>query len=357
MVEAKVHYKHSALAEQVLENIRRGIYPVGSRLPAERDLSERFAVSRNTVREALSGLFADGILERQGRGAYVAEAALQKIEGVSRSGAARVVALISFIMYESPIYRTIFETMRAGLDDRAGLEVCFAEKLPGGFADMVKADDVVLAFGNEYDESAMLTIRSRCRGVILINAQSNVFDYITLDNYNAGRAVAAYLYENGHRRIGAALCLPDYANEFGDRYRGARDFLHEHGLTLLAETVNDRQHEFAIIRDFLTVYRKRQATAMICFKDLTALMLYELARREKLRLPDDMSVVSFDDRCYTGFVHPALSTVRYPAEEVGRAVLEGVNTLLNGEPLNLHRQIMPTLLKRDSVAQIRPGKK
>lgn len=247
MVETKVHYKHSALAGQILENIRLGIYAVGAKLPAERDLSERFAVSRNTVRESLSALFAAGILERRGRGAYVAEQALQQIEGVCRTGAARVVALIPFIMYESPIYRTIFETMRAGLDDRAALEVCFAEKLPGAFAGLVKPDDIVLAFGGEYDESAMLAIRGRCRGMILVNAHSNVFDYITLDNYHAGRAVAAYLYENGHRRIGAALCLPDCENEFGDRYRGARDFLHEHGLTLLAEPVNDHQNEFGII--------------------------------------------------------------------------------------------------------------
>ena len=138
------------------------------------------------------------------------------------------------------------------------------------------------------------------------------------------------MYENGHRLIGTALCGPDCSGEFGDRYRGARDYLAEHGVTLLTETVNDHQEEFGIMRDFLNSYRRRGATAVICFKDISALMIYELARQQKLDLPQEMSVVSFDDRCYTASVKPALSTVRFPAEELGLAVLNQLNSILSG---------------------------
>ena len=112
------------------------------------------------------------------------------------------------------------------------------------------------------------------------------------------------------------------------------------------------------MRDFLNSYRRRGATAVICFKDISAVMIYELARQQKLDLPQEMSVVSFDDRCYTASVKPALSTVRFPAEELGLAVLNQLNSILSGsvvshEPI----KIMPALLRRESVARIVPADK
>ena len=350
----KVHSKYSALAGRIVENIRCGIYGVGSKLPAERNLSLQYQVSRNTVREALSDLFEYGILERCGRGAFVTERALSLIEGRDVPGSVRVLSLLPFYLYESPMYRTIFEIVRDGLADRATSEVWFSEHLPGQAPELATGNDIVLVFGDCGDESIQ-QLRRKCRAVVMVNSRSNLFFSVVPDNYAAGRAVAAYLYEYGHRKIGAALCRPDYPNEFGDRYRGVRDFLSERGVKLLAEPVSENQSEFAIMRDFLDAYRRQEVTAMICFKDISALMLYELARQKKLELPRDMSVVSFDDRCFTASVRPALSTVRYPAEEVGRAVLEMLLKLLDGAEPAPQVKIEPALFRRESVARIGGG--
>ncbi len=352
MVEAELQYKHSAFALSVIDNIRRGTYKVGCRIPAERELGVRFSVSRNTVREGLAGLLDAGIIIRQGRGAFVAPEALRIIENGSATGTARILILMNFIMYENPIYRTVFETVRSGLSDRAVCEVIFSDRLPGACYEQIRPDDIVLVFGEDYEERALFEIDRLSRGVILINTHHNFLNCIEPDNYAAGRSVGAYLYENGHRRVGIALCRPDYANEFGDRYRGVRDFFHEHGGQLLVEAVDERQDEFSIICEFLRRYREQQATAMVCFKDISALMLYEAARRAQLKLPRDMSVVGFDDRCYTASVVPALSTVRYPAEAVGRAALESIRKIFAGETLEPHRKIEPALLKRDSVRNL-----
>ena len=57
-----LNYKHSAFAQAMLESIRCGKYTAGMRILSERDLSERFSVSRNTVREGLAQLFDMQIL-------------------------------------------------------------------------------------------------------------------------------------------------------------------------------------------------------------------------------------------------------------------------------------------------------
>ena len=356
-MKTQVYYKHSALADKIVKNIRCGIYTAGEKLPAERSLCQEFSVSRNTVRDSLAMLLNEGVIERRGRGAFVSDKALAKIEGISGPDAVQVWALITFSMYDNPIYRTVFETIRSGLDSRVCMEVCFSENFPGAVEQILKPSDIVLIFG-DCDSKNLMRIKSYCRELILINSRSQAFCSVEPDNYAAGRAVAAYLYENGHRLIGTALCGPDCSGEFGDRYRGARDYLAEHGVTLLTETVNDHQEEFGIMRDFLNSYRRRGATAVICFKDISALMIYELARQQKLDLPQEMSVVSFDDRCYTASVKPALSTVRFPAEELGLAVLNQLNSILSGsvvshEPI----KIMPALLRRESVARIVPADK
>lgn len=349
-----LNYKHSAFAEEMLASIRCGKYTAGMRILSERDLSERYSVSRNTVREGLSQLFAMNVLERRGRGAFVTTDALRIIENgaVLPDDPVRVLIMMSFCMHESPIFRTIFELVRSGLNGRAVCEVVFSDVIPGAAADSVTANDIVLVLGSSFDEKAMKQIKQKCRQVILVNGVREDFNSIAPDNYAAGRAVAEYLYENGHRQIGAALCDPELPGEFHDRYLGVRDFLKSKKLDLMTWDKADRNNEFTIVQSFMKHFIECKATAVICFKDIAALMLYEAARRNKIILPDDLSVVSFDDRCYTANCVPALSTVRYPAEAVGGSALHAVLTVLEGKTLDLHQKIVPALLKRESVKNL-----
>ena len=185
-----------------------------------------------------------------------------------------------------------------------------------------------------------------------MNRQDNFSYSIMPDNYAAGREVASYLYAQGHRRIGIALCSPEHEDEFGERFRGARDYLREVGLELLVEAVAEKQPFLKRMTDFVHGYRRRGATAMLCVKDISALMLYEVARREGISIPGDLSVVGFDDRCYTADVRPALTTVRYPVETMADAAVETIGRLLRGERPEARRRIPMVLLRRESVADV-----
>ncbi|MFC4712908.1 GntR family transcriptional regulator [Planococcus dechangensis] len=64
---------YSQIEEQLKQQIQRGDFPVGTSIPSERELSERFAVSRMTVRQSITNLVNDGLLYREkGRGTFVA---------------------------------------------------------------------------------------------------------------------------------------------------------------------------------------------------------------------------------------------------------------------------------------------
>jgi LacI family transcriptional regulator len=85
--------------------------------------------------------------------------------------------------------------------------------------------------------------------------------------------------------------------------------------------------------------------------DLLALSIYQAARELALRIPEDVSIVSFDDLPFVGFLDPPLTTVRQPTAELGR---RGVQALLSKTQEGEAIERLPVqLINRGSVARIR----
>ena len=352
MVEGAIKSKQSAFSRNVMEAIRCGIYPVGAKLPSERGLCVRYGLSRNTIREGLSELLAAGMLVRCGRSAVVSGEALRLIEAGRGEKARRVFVMLQLSMYENPIFRAMFERMRYGLEGQATCVVIFYEDFSAELLPDLGETDAVVLMGGSPHPLQIRELERRCAGVVHLNRQDNFSYCIMPDNYAAGREVASYLVAQGHRRIGIALCDPEHPDEFGDRFRGARDYLREVGLELLAAPVDGMQPPLKRMSDFVQTYRRQGVTAMLCVKDISALMLYEYARQEGIAIPEDLSVVGFDDRCYTANVRPALTTVRYPVETMADAAVETIRRLLRGERPAALQQIAMVLLRRESVAKV-----
>jgi len=102
MAEKRLYHK---VANEILELIDSGVFPPGSRLPGERDLAEKFGVSRVAVREAEISLQAQGRIEiKVGSGAYVLDASNRKVNGLPKVGP-----------FELTEARAIFEAESAAL--------------------------------------------------------------------------------------------------------------------------------------------------------------------------------------------------------------------------------------------------
>ena len=100
----------------------------------------------------------------------------------------------------------------------------------------------------------------------------------------------------------------------------------------------------------------RPPTAVFCGNDLQALGVYEAARRAGLRIPEDLSVVGFDDLEFARWCGPPLTTVRQPLTEMGAAAAGMVLTLAAGEqPAQTRVELATKLVVRESTAPRRAG--
>jgi DNA-binding LacI/PurR family transcriptional regulator len=151
-----------------------------------------------------------------------------------------------------------------------------------------------------------------------------------------GAALAArHLLELGHRRIGI-LALPTkgdchsptglgrvQASAFRfirDRLAGYGEALAEHGLTLeqapILELHGSAAHDAPLVREFLAAHP--DLTALLAMADILAFAALEAARTRGLRVPQDLSIVGFDDVAEAAESDPPLTTVAQPAFEKGQ---------------------------------------
>jgi DNA-binding LacI/PurR family transcriptional regulator len=99
---------------------------------------------------------------------------------------------------------------------------------------------------------------------------------------------------------------------------------------------------------------ERGVTGIVCASDPLALGAVRAARRRGLRVPEDVSVVGYDDSAFMTCTEPPLTTVRQPIEAMGRAAVELLNTQIQGADVP-HSELLfePELVVRGSTAQAR----
>ncbi|WP_436535746.1 LacI family DNA-binding transcriptional regulator [Actinoplanes sp. HUAS TT8] len=172
-------------------------------------------------------------------------------------------------------------------------------------------------------------------------------------NWNGGIAAVRHLLGLGHRRI-AVLSGPADRLCARARLEGARAAMSAAGTPLDERLV--RVGQWFAFEDGLSYGREllrlpERPTAVFCGNDLQAFGLYEALRQAGLRVPDDLSVVGFDDLTYSRWSGPPLTTVRQPLVEMGVAAAELAVDLAAGRPLAHTRvELATTLIVRDSTA-------
>jgi LacI family transcriptional regulator len=175
-------------------------------------------------------------------------------------------------------------------------------------------------------------------------------------NWAGGLAATEHLLSLGHRRIGAIAGPGDYlcSRARADGYRSA---LERAGIRFDPALVRngDFRHEGGFLRGSELLDLPDPPSAIFAGSDQQAFGLYESARQRGLRVPQDLSVVGFDDLPVARWVSPPLTTVRQPLAEMGRAAAEMLGDLIEGRPLRANRVELSTeLIVRESAAP--PGR-
>jgi LacI family transcriptional regulator len=169
-------------------------------------------------------------------------------------------------------------------------------------------------------------------------------------NWAGGLAATEHLLSLGHRRIGAIAGPEDYLCSRA-RIDGYRSALERAGVAFDPALVRsgDFQHEGGFVRGGELLDRPDRPTAIFAGNDQHALGVYEAARQRALRIPQDLSVVGFDDLPVARWLSPPLTTVRQPLAEMGRAAAQMLGELIEGRPLHSRRVELSTeLVTRES---------
>lgn len=171
-------------------------------------------------------------------------------------------------------------------------------------------------------------------------------------NWAGGRAATHHLLSLGHQRVGA-ICGPPDVPCSGERLAGYRTALEERGISfdpaLTLYGYFDANSGYELASQLLAL--RDPPTAIFAGNDEQASGVYRALYKQGIAVPQQMSVVGFDDTLIAPLLTPPLTTVRQPLFEMGRMATNMLLRLIAGEALDSIRVELPTILiKRASCA-------
>lgn len=175
---------------------------------------------------------------------------------------------------------------------------------------------------------------------------------VSFDNHLAAARVIDHLVSLGHRRIGL-ICMSTDRN---DRARGRREGFEkrmaEHGLEVDPTLIFERDFEFVEARAAMheALRNPLPPTAVFCASDVLAVGAMYECQQAGYNVPQDISIVGFDDVPITQYVTPQLTTVRVPAADMGRRATQELLKAIRGDGIGLGIELPTDLIIRGSTA-------
>ncbi len=261
--------------------------------------------------------------------------------------------------YANPFYSKIM----SGVDDacrRKGINLLFAslpvddnnrplEVPPLAFHESV---DGLLLVGTSIDQAFGQSIRELEMPLVLVDAydENQSFDTIISDNFHAAYQAVEYLIRKGHRSVGllggSSRCFPSIC----DRRSGYLQAMKDNDLgqiTIRDFNINKTHGQDEALR---MMHEHPNLTALFCVNDDVAGAAIRAAQTLGKRVPEDISIIGYDDTYIASNTHPALTTMHVDTLTMGRAAVHLLSLRLEypeSEPLTL--TVRPRLVERQSV--------
>ncbi|KAA3655056.1 MAG: LacI family transcriptional regulator [Chloroflexi bacterium] len=180
---------------------------------------------------------------------------------------------------------------------------------------------------------------------------------IYVDNFKAGYEVTRFLLDQGHRNIAHITAKMHYQEDVSDiyqRFEGYKQAIVDAGLEPDPQLVveGDLMQRSGVLAVEMLLSQKRPFSAIFCANDQMAFGARLALYRRGLRVPDEVSLVGFDDETTAAYMVPPLTTVSQPAVDMGRAAASSILNLINDNPIST--QVFESkLILRESVLRHR----
>lgn len=219
-----------------------------------------------------------------------------------------------------------------------------------------KRVDGVIILGRPYDGFVeMLQSESGIPLVCLdfFDKASNS-DIVISDGYYGTYMLTNHLFDMGHEDIAYVGTLK-YTNSITDRYFGYAKSMLEHGKKIREDFVmDDRDWETGEISTFAMKFPNPMATAFVCNSDLTASIVIKNLNKQGYRVPEDVSVVGFDNYLYPGMSNLEITTYDVNVPEMARISINMLYKKMNGDTKKSSvRTVEGNIVYKDSVAPLK----
>jgi LacI family transcriptional regulator, xylobiose transport system transcriptional regulator len=324
-------------------------------------IAQEAGVSVPTVSKVLNGRADVAPATRARVEALIDKHGYQRRRG-NRSAGARMVDLV-FHELDSPwaveIIRGVErvareERLAVVLSECGGAHTPRQEWIEGVLAR--KPDGVVMVF-SDLDPSQRRQLLARNIPCVVVDANgepNNDVPAIGSTNYRGGLAATRHLLELGHRRI-ASIGGPEKVWCSRARLDGYRAALEDAGIQVEPGLIRhgDYHVESGYEQGLELLRLQNRPTAIFAGSDMQALGLYRAARELGLRIPEDLSVVGYDDLPVAEWIGPALTTIRQPLIEMAEQATRLVLSLARGQrPPSTRIDLATSLVVRQSTAPV-----
>jgi GntR family transcriptional regulator, arabinose operon transcriptional repressor len=360
---------YSLIVDELKAQISSGAYQPEDQLPTEAELSSRYGVSRITTRRALEELERDGYIYRiKGSGSFVKS--WSRVQSENRAdGTGKMISLIlpseddrgtmgyirgaSEWLNANGYYLSIHQSDYDSQKERDLLETLTRNRIAA-----------IILYPRD-DQTNYDILHKLCLDDYPIVTIDKYFNSLPLgavvsDNFDGAYKAVSRLIELGHRKIAFLSGVSiESTSSVRDRYFGYCKALKDHGIPVdsryIRLNMKAYREEIGVDRfyeELLDSYRSEEVTAVQTENDLIAANLLNRFLDAGIRVPNDFSIIGFDNNPLTEHVIIPLTTVEQHFYEIGRRAAEiVVQWLLTGKPAPGRVLVPVKLVERGSAGR------
>ena len=174
---------------------------------------------------------------------------------------------------------------------------------------------------------------------------------ISCNNHEAFELAVNHLYELGHKKIGF-LSHPLNSHIIRTRYNAYLNAMNKYELEINGNYIIIERYVTESTRESIPQLIRQGVTAILCSHDIHAISAIKECQRLGVRVPEDLSIIGFDDLPITTSVHPSLTTLRQDRISLGKCGYYAVSCLLNGLAIE-SIQLRAPLIIRESTGPVK----
>ncbi|MBI1279247.1 MAG: substrate-binding domain-containing protein [Anaerolineaceae bacterium] len=350
--------KYIQVANIIRQNILDGTWREGDAIPPEKILCSHFNIARGTMRQALQILETEGYLVReQGRGTFI-----KLVDQRTNNGNNRHLAFVVPYIRDSSVSTILIGFQQVA--EQSGFSVIFNHVNN----DLQQQQDVVQKLVQQgvmgialypVDSESLTGIDKLVNAsfpIVLVDRYLKHFstDYVISDHFGGALRGVHYLINQGHTRVGFVTWLSP-AVSMDHRLLGYHQAMRERGLQIDENLICRVEGYPTVNRAPLENYlaSENRPTAVFAANDQIAIAIYRAAATVGLRIPQDLSVMGFDDLDMSIHLDPPLTTLAQQFTTLGRQAAQVLLSRIKGEVRPLQQiTVSPELIIRESCTHL-----